>query len=666
MDRGSSLRSIITAAFLVFSCISAVVGQVEAMANGSLRGIRIDGELMAFKAALRAVPREGSKGGSGGGGRASGRYSREGANLVVSGDLSGHPGGPGLPGPRGTASYRAVYREVAPGVLNVEIQIDATARTLMGGINFVVTLPGAEYAGSSAYLIEPAGAQISLAASRPSNPNLYFRASAKGVRVGCPRRQFEIAFAAPQQVIVQDDRTRPNGDIELAFALSQGDLTADQHIRSTFSIKVTGRIDKSPVTLALDTSRPGLAYDGVGGNFRIQSRADAAHIQYNLDNLRVAWARLAMPLDRWHPGEDVDPVAAASAGRLDDGVRQAMEMAGTLAKRKIPTIVSIWSVPRWALGNDDGKGGQKRINPQKWDKVCRSIGGYLEYLKQYYGAEPVLFSFNEPDMGIDVLQSPQEHADAIRRLGAYFASRGLAVRMILGDTGNPAGTHFIEPALVDPEAAKWIGAVSFHSWGGGTAEQYKRFGEAARRLNVPLLVGEGGTDPFAYRLREVFLEPWYALDEISQYVEICRVAQPLSILHWQLTADFSVLRGGRDGRPLQPTQRFWQLRQLGMTATGAVAVPITSDKPGVVSCAFLDRGSCVVHLVNNGASRKAVLSGLPADAKSLRIYVTDGQRGMQETACVPVDGFKAEVFLYSMSFISAVTRTEPAQAPSDR
>jgi hypothetical protein len=276
----------------------------------------------------------------------------------------------------------------------------------------------------------------------------------------------------------------------------------------------------------------------------------------------------------------------------------------------------------------------------------------LEYLKKSYGAEPVLFSFNESDMGINVLQSPEEHADAIKRLGAYFVSHGLKTRMLLGDTGNPRGDKFIDVASADLEAGKYIGGVSFHSWNGGTIEQYTHFSQAARQLNVPLLVAEGGLDPSAHQYRAIFLEPWFCLNEIAQYVEICRVAQPLSILHWQLTADYSILTGGNGSQPLQPAQRFWQIKQLGMTASGSTALPITCDNPKVISCAFADHGAWVVHLVNNGAARTATVSGLPGDVNEMRILVTDHRRGMQETGRVPVVQGTVELPMDAMSFTS--------------
>ena len=457
----------------------------------------------------------------------------------------------------------------------------------------------------------------------------------------------------PVEWVIQDVRARGGNAIEVSFPLSLGNLTNGQSVRATFTIKATGEVDKSPAKLVVDSSRPGRKYDGMGGNFRIQSPADAAHIQYNLDNLRIAWGRVAMPLDRWQPNEDADPVAAATSGSLNTNVREAMEMAQKLARKNIPTVISIWSAPSWALAaGGGGRGGRARINPERWDKVGKSIGSYLEYMKQNFGAEPVLFSFNESDMGINVLQSPQEHAEAIKRLGAYFASHGLKTRMLLGDTGNPTGDKFIDVTLADPEAAKYIGAVSFHSWNGGTVEQYTHFSQGARQLNVPLLIGEGGLDPSAHQYRAIFREPWFCLNEIAQYVEICRVAQPLSILHWQFTADYSILTGGAGGQPLQPAQRFWDIKQLGMTAADSTAIPITCDNPKVVSCAFSDHGACVVHLVNNGAARPATVSGLPAGIKEMRVLVTDSRRGMQETGRVRAVQGTVQLPLDAMSFTS--------------
>jgi hypothetical protein len=654
--------------FLLGSWNAEVFGQVECAAPGNLRGIRVDGELMAFSTSIRAVISTAADESQGSRGRGvGGQFSRDGGALIVTGSLTGGAGrgaGPGGGGrgrgrggaPATGASYRAAYKDVAPGTVEAEIQITSRTNAPMDGVFFGVALPGADYAGGSAHLIASVSGMetsVSLADTESSGTNLYLRLAGTGLRVVAPRRQIELSFPALKALVIRDVRNRGSSDIEVSFPLSLGDLTNGQNVRAAFTIKATGEVDKSPARLVVDPSQPGRKYDGMGGNFRIQSPADAAQIQYNLDHLRVAWGRVAMPLDRWQPNEDADPVEAAMTGTLNTSVREAMEMAQKLARKNIPTIISIWSAPSWALAAGGGaRMGRARINPEQWDKVCKSIGSYLEYLKQNSGAEPVLFSFNESDMGINVLQSPQEHADAIKRLGAFFVSRGLKTRMLLGDTGNPAGDKFVDVALADPDAAKYIGAVSFHSWNSGTTAQYTHFSQAARQLNVPLLVAEGGLDPSAHQYRAIFLEPWFCLNEIAQYVEICRVAQPLSILHWQLTADYSILTGGNGGRPLQPAQRFWDIKQLGMTAPDSMAVPITCDNPKVISCAFADHGACVVHLVNNGAARTATVSGLPAGIKEMRVLVTDSGRGMQETGRVPVVQGTVELPLDGMSFTS--------------
>jgi hypothetical protein len=571
--------------------------------------------------------------------------------------------GRGSPGAAGT-NYQATFKDVAPGVVDAQVQITSSIDAPMAGVYFSITVRGTDYAGGTAQLIDlaaPAGS-VSLAATRPATANTYLRASARGVRVASAHRQIEITLTAAQEFVVQDNRSRGNGDIEVSFPLSLGNLTAGQTARSEFTIKATGNVDKSAAKLAIDPSHPGRKFDGMGGNFRIQSPADAAEIQFNLDNLRVAWGRISMPLNQWQPEENTDPVQSASAGRLNNNVRQAMEMGQTLAKKKIPFVISAWQAPRWALvmdnaapgGRGGGGAGKARINAGKWDGLSKAIGSYIEYMKRNFGAEPALFSFNESDGGYDVLQSPQEHAQTIKRMGAYFASRGLATRMLLGDTANPTGTNFINAALQDAEAVKYIGAVSFHSWNGGTVEQYTRWSQVAKQLNVPLLVAEGGTDPQAYRARAIFLEPWYALDEIRQYIEICRIAEPVSILHWQYTNDFSILTGGRGGQPLRPAQRFWQIKQLGMTAPDSMSVPMTCDKPAVVSCAFVDHGTYVVHVVNSGAARPATLSGIPDNIKELRVYVTDSQRGMKEAASVAVDNGTAQLMLDCTSYTSVV------------
>jgi len=131
-----------------------------------------------------------------------------------------------------------------------------------------------------------------------------------------------------------------------------------------------------------------------------------------------------------------------------------------------------------------------------------------------------------------------------------------------------------------------------------------------------------------------------------------------------LTTDYSVLWGGgvygSEG-PLRPTQRFWNLKQLGLTPPGAFALPIVADRPDVTCAAFGDlaNGQYAVHIVNRGAQRPAVLTGLPESVTALRRFDTDVNHGMEENERVSVRAGKTEFTLPPTSFITLLGANAP-------
>jgi hypothetical protein len=338
-----------------------------------------------------------------------------------------------------------------------------------------------------------------------------------------------------------------------------------------------------------------------------------------------------------------------------------MEMARKLALKGMPVIVSDWSPPSWALvGGAEGSLRGGFLDPTKMDHIKESLASYLVFLKEKYGVEAAAYSFNESDIGIDVRQTSREHADLIKILGPYFASRGLATKLLLGDIGNAYPISFIKDGMEDPEVGKYVYAISFHSWRGCTDENLAAWGAAARALNVPLIVAEGGSDSNAHQYPQIFVEQSFALREIELYERILAIAQPKSILHWQLTADYSLPAGGGvygDNGPLRPTQRFWNLKQLASTPPNVFFLPAKCDRPGLTCTAFGDIASGVysVHVVNMGAARTTTLSGLPAEVKKLRVWVTDEKRGMQEGEPITVANGKAQFTLDPTSYTTLVS-----------
>jgi hypothetical protein len=125
-----------------------------------------------------------------------------------------------------------------------------------------------------------------------------------------------------------------------------------------------------------------------------------------------------------------------------------------------------------------------------------------------------------------------------------------------------------------------------------------------------------------------------------------------------------VLTGGGaygESGSLKPTQRFWNLKQLGAAPVGAFSLPLTADRPEVTVAAFGDPASrsYVLHIVNGGNQRLAVLAGLPESVTVLRRFITDANRGMEETGRVEARSGKAEFVLPPASFTTLLGNHSP-------
>ena len=629
---------------------SEVLGQTEAQGWASIRGIRVKGELMPFVTSIRVVSAEGQQVAITGNERVQNpQFTRQGNKQTHSGTLA--------LGESGSISFTQVIEDLEPGVARLELDLTPSADMNLGGVYFTIAIPKADYANGSVGLMATSDS-IALDTQPTATPKVFEAGAAKGLQFRGTRRQLAVEFGLAQEFF-QDTHQPNSADYTFYCTIARGKLQQGQQRHTSFTFRATGEVNQEPIKLTIDASKPGRTWDGIGGNFRLQNPIDLPVIQYNLENLRVAWGRVAMPLNLWHPNAATDPIEAAKAGALNDNVRQAMEMARKLAQRKIPFIISAWRASDWALGGTppdrraggapQGPGGLRGrpIRPEKLEALGQSIAAYLRYMKDEFGAEAETFSFNESDLGIDIRQTAQEHARTIKTFGPIFAAAGLKTKLQLGDTSDATPLDFIKAAMNDPEAVKYIGAISFHSWRGGTDDQLAFWGRSAERLKVPVFIAEGGVDPAAQNYPAIFAEPWFCLNEIDLYVRSCALCELKSLLEWQLTDDYSVLTGGSNNRPLTPTMRFWQLKQLGTTPAGSAWLPIASDQPFVSACAFgnAQTGSVAVHLVNNGARRAATISGIPAGVKELKVFITDRTRGMTETDKVAVINGVAQITL---------------------
>ncbi|HET7117333.1 MAG TPA: hypothetical protein VFI29_12625 [Hanamia sp.] len=634
---------------VIFFITMQLFAQAELEPWGNISGIRIDGQLMEFQTNLCVVQNNWKDINTTAKEKQRPHYTRNGYTQTVLTNLD-------------SLYFTEDVTDKGKGVADVNVQLTAKADMALDGAYISLILSAKNYAEGSIKINDLKKVKLS---ENSSALDEYLETPATSVQFVSPSRQLKITFQNTVNLIIKKE---PDNDIHVFIPIQKGDIKSGEVVTQSFSVKASGLIDKKPITLVLNTTKTGRAFDGLGGNFRLQNpKIDPEVIDYCLKNLRVAWGRVEMPWMFWQPDMNTDPIAAAKAGKLNHHVQQSMEMAQRLHKMGIPLILSAWFPPQWAVvgplhfrPTPDHVWGNP-LDHSKTKEIYKSIADYIQYLKDEYGVEIADFSFNESDLGINIRQTGEEQDELIKGLGAYFVERGLKTKLLLGDNSDATTFQFIVPALNDPATYPYIGAVSFHSWRGWDTPTLQKWADAATKIHRPLIIAEGSIDAQAWGYPDIFKEPTYALQEINLYVRLLSICQPLSILQWQLTSDYSLLAGGGvygdTSEPLHPTQRFWNLKQLASTPKDLKAMPLKIEGDNVSGAALGDnvRGIYVIHLVNNDAERKVTLTGLPHKIKYLRVWVTDKNSEMKKEKQIPVINGKSVFALTATAYTTLMS-----------
>lgn len=478
-------------------------------------------------------------------------------------------------------------------------------------IAYVVALPREAFLGGT---IEPAG--VRLPETKPADPVFHdITTDRLHVRDAAGTHQVMLSFPEARPVQVVDTWNRLGRWYEVRLPLRTGSWRGDEELSLRLSLAYTAQPAPQSARVTIDARRPTHRFGGFGANYCWVNTSPA--VDYTLEHLRSTWLRFELKFAPWI-AERHDPGPLL---RRDFELMQRAERAGT------PWIVSVWRlpedfyVPREGGGSPLGHG--RRIATARWPDFLEGIGSFLLHVKEVYGAEPDLFSFNEPDLGVDIVFSPEEHRDATRMIGEHFARLGLKTKLLLGDTANPRDRHlYVLPTAADPEALQYVGALSFHSWMGASPEQYDAWGDVAEWLQLPLFVGEAGMDPGAYRNR-TYDSYSYGLREMKDHFDFVRFARPQVSLYWQFTNDYGLVRVGPDGT-VEPTGRFHLMRHLNnLTPAPANAFATASNQPDIHALAFAAGETWVVHVLNLGPAGTLHLEGLPAGGAWRRTVTTE-------------------------------------------
>ncbi len=561
--------------------------------------------------------------------------------------------------------YQITHRPVGESVA-VEVKVVAEVDLDVEGVYLWGQLPVGQFQGGKVSLTAEDGRETLVDCPATLSEKYIFlagRASRVHMADAPQRTAVEFQFDRPISTSVQDDRKFNGSDYSFLFQLVPGPLQADQETAVRMTIVPTATPDTRQARLALDPTRVRYRLDGFGGNYCFS--VDSPPARYTLENLRSAWARIELIASQWAP--DAADFAAAepdwrkleSRDKPGSSLRRRFEFDQQLQKRSIPLVTSIWWLPEWLYGKGEGVDGHRRIVPRdKWPKLADVIGSYLLHQKRRYGVEPDLFSFNESNIGVMVLMTPEEHRDIIKFLGAHFARLGLKTRMLLGDSTGAGSIRFTTPAAEDAECLKYVGAVAFHSWGGAEANVYAGWADLADRLKLPLLVTELGVDAnYSVRPHE---QPGYGLREVEMYQQLLLHARPAGTMYWEFTSDYSLVGWQKkpDGQvEISPTDRFFFARHFcNLTPPGADALATSSDHPKVLVTAFAAGEGrervCTIHIANLGLARGATLEGLPAGVSRFRAFATSPTDSFRQLDPVESKDSRIELTLPARSLLT--------------
>ncbi len=433
----------------------------------------------------------------------------------------------------------------------------------------------------------------------------------RGLSVGAEWRRFLVPFRSAQLYkpgeamaslrVAFGPQTLDIGKVDVvSFGKTK---TLDQLVEYAISQSPLGDVDV--VFNFADTKQTMV---GFGGNF-CQPRYGSTEAmdavgEYALKHLNVVHARIGLPLNNWNPAPGVYKDEAQA--------KASLEALQIMAKRKIPTVVSVWEGPQWMIGGNPEQSG-RTLPRDKYAACIEAVAQYLVTARDKYSVKVDYFSFNEPDYGINFKFTPQEMADFIRQAGPVFKAKKLPTKFLVGDTANgSAFVSYATPLLEDASIARYLGPIAFHNWDALSAsdQAYTGIGNLGKKYNKAVWCLEAGHDAQLWQAKEPWGDWENALRLAMAYERTIRLTGSVLMDYWTYQDNYPLV----DKNGLKPYPVFQVMKQMeNVFAPGSKVVTGKISKAGLQSIATIGKRFGVL-LINSEGAGQATLKGLIPNA----------------------------------------------------
>jgi hypothetical protein len=335
----------------------------------------------------------------------------------------------------------------------------------------------------------------------------------------------------------------------------------------------------------------------------------------NIEQLQPKYARVSIELQEWEPVNDNgDPLSMKPVAFFDDRHNQAtFELLKVLKENGVEITASIWRVPGWLVANpqDDSP---RTISRGMYPEAIESIAAWLLHARDRYGVDVDFVSFNEANLGVTVLLSPEDYAEMIRVGGKRFAELGLKTKWLLGDCSSIRGClDYVKLIWAEDDIRSYLGPLAFHNWDGVNVsnDTITALGDWAFEQGLDVRCTEGGWDAQLWQRSNEFPGWTNARQLAVSYNRVLKMSRATVFYYREMMGhDYQLNDGAMPYSAMQVLQQMSEAfppgTQILWTNPNNSAVYWVAGKTPV--------GDLSVHVVSNTTAERARITGLPNGA----------------------------------------------------